>query len=49
MGKTLQIPIAIIRGYEYESQPLDLENENIGLSIKSIFREKYQDLFRSQQ
>jgi coenzyme F420-0:L-glutamate ligase / coenzyme F420-1:gamma-L-glutamate ligase len=49
MGKTLQIPIAIIRGYEYESQPLDLENENIGISIKSIFRERSQDLFRSQQ
>jgi coenzyme F420-0:L-glutamate ligase / coenzyme F420-1:gamma-L-glutamate ligase len=49
MGKTLQIPIAIIRGYEYESQKLDLENENMNISIKAIFREKSQDLFRSQQ
>jgi coenzyme F420-0:L-glutamate ligase / coenzyme F420-1:gamma-L-glutamate ligase len=49
MGKTLQIPIAIIRGYDYESQTLDLENENMSMSIKSIFREKSLDLFRSQQ
>jgi coenzyme F420-0:L-glutamate ligase/coenzyme F420-1:gamma-L-glutamate ligase len=49
MGKTLQIPIAIIRGYEYESQTSDLENENMNISIKAIFREKSQDLFRSQQ
>ena len=43
MGKTLKVPAAIIRGYEY--QPLDLDHS--GVSIKSIFREKSQDLFRS--
>lgn len=43
MGKTLEVPAAIIRGYGH--QPLDLDDS--GISIKSIFREKSQDLFRS--
>ena len=42
MGKTLEVPAAIIRGYKH--QTLDLDNS--GVSIKSIFREKSQDLFR---
>jgi len=44
MGKTLEVPVAIIRGYEY--QPL--HSDDTGVSIKSIFREKSQDLFRGQ-
>ena len=47
MGKTLGIPAAIIRGYEYEYPPLDLNDDHdVNVSIKSIFREKSQDLFR---
>jgi len=48
MGKTLGIPVAIIRGYEYEHQTSSLDGFNsFGISIKSIFRDKNQDLFRN--
>ncbi len=48
MGKTLGIPAAIIRGYEYEHQTSSLDDYNsFGISIKSIFRDKDQDLFRN--
>ena len=46
MGKTLDVPIAIIRGYEHEYQQLYAEDELVNVSIKSIFREKSEDLFR---
>ena len=46
MGKTLGVPVAIIRGYEHESQKLYSEDEFGNFSIKTIFREKNQDLFR---
>ena len=48
MGKTLEVPVAIIRGYQYQS--VDLNNGNnvsSDTSIKSLFREKSQDLFRN--
>jgi coenzyme F420-0:L-glutamate ligase/coenzyme F420-1:gamma-L-glutamate ligase len=49
MGKTLEVPVAIIRGYQYQSVDLDNDNNNVGsdISIKSLFREKSQDLFRN--
>jgi F420-0:gamma-glutamyl ligase len=49
MGKTLEIPVAIIRGYDYQSVGLDndVNNVNNDISIKSLFREKSQDLFRT--
>jgi coenzyme F420-0:L-glutamate ligase/coenzyme F420-1:gamma-L-glutamate ligase len=43
MGKTLEIPVAIIRGYGYKI--VDLDDSEV--SIKSVFREKSQDVFRS--
>ncbi len=43
MGKTLEVPVAIIRGYD--NQPTDSDKADV--SIKSIFREKSQDLFRT--
>ena len=52
MGKTLEVPVAIIRGYGYQS--IDLEDDDddddsviYNISIKSLFREKSQDLFRN--
>ena len=43
MGKTLDIPVAIIRGYQYDyDQNLDLD-----VSIESLLRDPSQDLFRS--
>jgi coenzyme F420-0:L-glutamate ligase/coenzyme F420-1:gamma-L-glutamate ligase len=48
MGKTLGIPVAIVKGYEYEEQRLDVNSDNDpGTSIKSLFRNKNQDLFRN--
>jgi len=48
MGKTLEVPVAIIRGYQYQSVDLDNSNNvNSNISIKSLFREKSQDLFRN--
>lgn len=47
MGKTLGVPVAIIRGYKHEYQQLNSEDERVSVSIKSIFREKSQDLFRN--
>jgi coenzyme F420-0:L-glutamate ligase/coenzyme F420-1:gamma-L-glutamate ligase len=48
MGKTLGIPIAIIRGYEFEYQKTNLKQFNsFDISIKSVFRDKNQDLFRN--
>ena len=49
MGKTLEIPVAIIRGYDYQSVDLGNDNSNVNddISIKSLFREKSQDLFRN--
>jgi coenzyme F420-0:L-glutamate ligase/coenzyme F420-1:gamma-L-glutamate ligase len=44
MGKTLEIPVAIVRGYEYNLSGLD----DSDVSIKSVFREKSQDVFRAQ-
>jgi coenzyme F420-0:L-glutamate ligase/coenzyme F420-1:gamma-L-glutamate ligase len=46
MGKTLGVPVAIIRGFEHEYQQLYPEDELVDVSIKSIFRDKSQDLFR---
>lgn len=48
MGKTLGIPVAIVKGYDYEQQSLDpTKDKGIDLSIRSIFRSKSQDLFRN--
>lgn len=48
MGKTLGIPVAIVKGYDYEQQSLDPTNDKgIDISIRSIFRSKSQDLFRN--
>jgi coenzyme F420-0:L-glutamate ligase / coenzyme F420-1:gamma-L-glutamate ligase len=50
MGKTLEVPVAIIRGYGYQAIDLeddDDDNVNYNISIKSLFREKSQDLFRN--
>ena len=49
MGKTLEIPVAIVRGYDYQSVDLGNDNNNVNddISIKSLFREKSQDLFRN--
>jgi coenzyme F420-0:L-glutamate ligase/coenzyme F420-1:gamma-L-glutamate ligase len=48
MGKTLGIPVAIVKGYEYEEQRLDVNSDNDSdTSIKSLFRNKSQDLFRN--
>ena len=49
MGKTLEVPVAIIRGYQYQSVDLDNNNNDVSsdISIKSLFREKSQDLFRN--
>ncbi len=45
MGKTLDIPIAIIRGYQYDYDQNNLQD--IDISIKSLLREPSQDLFRN--
>jgi coenzyme F420-0:L-glutamate ligase/coenzyme F420-1:gamma-L-glutamate ligase len=42
MGKTLQIPVAIVRGYKYEFIHSDLEKK-IGISI--LIRSEKDDLF----
>jgi coenzyme F420-0:L-glutamate ligase/coenzyme F420-1:gamma-L-glutamate ligase len=48
MGKTLGIPIVLIKGYEYDQHSLSMDSSNCNdLSIKSIFRNKNQDLFRN--
>ncbi|MGN6614969.1 MAG: coenzyme F420-0:L-glutamate ligase [Candidatus Nitrosocosmicus sp.] len=48
MGKTLGIPIVLIKGYEYDQRSLIMDSSNCNdLSIKSIFRNKNQDLFRN--
>ena len=50
MGKTLEVPVAIIRGYGYQSIDLDDDDDDnviYNISIKSLFREKSQDLFRN--
>ena len=48
MGKTLEVPVAIIRGYQYQSVDLDNSNDvSSDISIKSLFREKSEDLFRN--
>lgn len=44
MGKTLHVPIAIIRGYDYKTVDPVLDDNN---KIATIFREKSQDLFRN--
>ncbi len=44
MGKTLHIPVAIIRGYDYKTVDPVLDDDN---KIAMIFREKSQDLFRN--
>ena len=50
MGKTLGVPAALIRGYKYDNQTINLDDFNsFDLSIKSIFRDKNNDLFRNTQ
>ncbi len=44
MGKTLDIPIAIIRGYQYDDYD---QNLDLDVSIKSLLRDPSQDLFRN--
>jgi coenzyme F420-0:L-glutamate ligase/coenzyme F420-1:gamma-L-glutamate ligase len=48
MGKTLGVPVAIIRGYEYVHHTSHLVDfDSFDISIKSIFRDKNHDLFRN--
>ena len=44
MGKTLKNPVAIIRGYEYETLSIEDDDE---FSIKTLLRSEYEDLFRN--
>ena len=46
----MEVPVAIIRGYGYQSIDLDDDDDDnviYNISIKSLFREKSQDLFRN--
>jgi coenzyme F420-0:L-glutamate ligase/coenzyme F420-1:gamma-L-glutamate ligase len=48
MGKTLGIPVAIVKGYEYDEYALEINSDiDPNMSIKSLFRHKNQDLFRN--
>ncbi len=44
MGKTLKNPVAIIRGYKYETLSAEDDDE---LSIKTLLRSEHDDLFRN--
>jgi len=44
MGKTLKTPVVILRGYKYETNPIELDNE---ISIRSLLRNEHEDLFRN--
>ena len=44
MGKTLKNPVAIIRGYKYETLSVEDDDE---LSIKTLLRSEHEDLFRN--
>jgi coenzyme F420-0:L-glutamate ligase / coenzyme F420-1:gamma-L-glutamate ligase len=47
MGKTMGVPVVIIRGYKHEYPQLGSDGEFLDESIGSIFRDKSQDLFRN--
>lgn len=44
MGKTLKTPVAIIRGYKFETRSPEVDNE---ISIKTLLRCERDDLFRN--
>jgi coenzyme F420-0:L-glutamate ligase / coenzyme F420-1:gamma-L-glutamate ligase len=44
MGKTLNIPAAIIRGYEYETLSIDDDHQ---ININTLLRNEHDDLFRN--
>lgn len=44
MGKTLKTPVAIIRGYKFETRSPEADNE---ISIKALLRSEHDDLFRN--
>jgi coenzyme F420-0:L-glutamate ligase/coenzyme F420-1:gamma-L-glutamate ligase len=44
MGKTLKIPVAIVRGLNYEITSLNDEHK---ISINSLLRSEHEDLFRN--
>jgi coenzyme F420-0:L-glutamate ligase/coenzyme F420-1:gamma-L-glutamate ligase len=48
MGKTMEVPIAIIRGYDYNLLDLNARNnDQTDVSITFLFRDKSEDLFRN--
>jgi hypothetical protein len=42
MGKTLQVPVAIVRGYDYEFVKSDIEKK---IEISILIRNENDDLF----
>lgn len=44
MGKNLKTPVAIIRGYKFETHSPEVDNE---ISIKTLLRSEHDDLFRN--
>ncbi len=48
MGKTLEVPVAIIRGFDYNALDLNpINKDHTDVSVTLLFRDKSQDLFRN--